>query len=108
MAIKRIWHGWTTPENAGGYQAVVRQVVEPGIAALAIEGYAGLELLRHTVSDGEDVCEEVEFVTIMTFDSLEAIIKLQGEDYTKAHVPEAAQKYLNRWDSHAVHYEVLD
>lgn len=108
MAIKRIWHGWTTPENASEYQSVVRAVVEPGIAALGMDGYGGLELLKCTRTPSEENPSEVEFVTIMTFDSVDTIIKFQGADYTRAHVPEAAQKYLKRWDSHAVHYEVLD
>jgi len=108
MAIKRIWHGWTTPENADSYHSVVRTIVEPGIAAKGIAGYGGLELLRKVQPQGEDGQEEVEFVTIMTFDSLDTIIKFQGENYTKAHVPDAAQKLLKRWDSHAEHYEAQD
>lgn len=108
MTIKRIWHGWTTPENADSYQSVVRTIVEPGIAAMGISGYGGLELLRKVQSQGEDGNEEVEFVTIMIFDCLETIIEFQGENYTKAHVPEAAQKFLKRWDSHAEHFEVQD
>jgi len=106
MAIKRIWHGWTTPENADEYEATVRQVVAPGIEAMNIEGYRGLELLRGPESVGPDGQSEVQFVTILTFDHLENIVALQGDDYTKAHVPEDAQQFLKRWDSHAVHYEV--
>ncbi len=106
MAIKRIWHGWTTPENADGYEAAVRGVVAPGIDALDIEGYRGLELLRGVEFANADGQSEVQFVTILTFDSLENIIEFQGDDYTKAHVPEEAQQFLSRWDSHAVHYEV--
>lgn len=106
MAIKRIWHGWTIPENADNYQMVVQTIVEPGIAAKGIAGYGGMELLRKVAVQGADGHEEIEFITIMTFDSLDTIIEFQGENYTRAHVPEAAQKYLKRWDSHAEHYEV--
>lgn len=110
MAIKRIWHGWTTPENADAYEKVVQVIVAPAIAAEGIEGYGGLELLRRADmlpsspegTDGNDV----EFVTIMTFDSLHNIIAFLGDDYSRAHVPEAAQKVLKRWDSRAVHFDV--
>jgi len=107
MAIKRIWHGWKTLENADGYEAVVRGKVAPAIEALGIKGYRGLELLRNTQTMDPDKHAEIEFVTIMTFDSLESIVDFQGEDYTRAHVPNAAQRYLKRWDSHAAHYELL-
>lgn len=108
MAIKRIWHGWTTPENADGYEATVRRVVEPGIDGLDIEGYRGLELLCGVEVADIDGQSEVQFLTILTFDSLDNIIEFQGSDYTKAHVPEEAQHFLKRWDSHAVHYEVCN
>lgn len=104
MAIKRVWHGWTTPENADAYEDTLRHHVAPGIKAANIPGYQGIELLR--LADKAD--DEVGFITIMTFDSLDNLIAFQGEDYTRAHVPEIAQKVLKRWDSHAVHYDVRD
>lgn len=104
MAIKRLWHGWTTPENADAYEHVLGTIVAPSFAAKNIRGYCGIELLR--IAD--EVKDEVEFTTIMTFDTLDDIISLQGADYTRAHVPNVAQKVLKRWDSHAVHYEVRD
>jgi len=54
-----------------------------------------------------DGSEEVEFITIMTFDSLQNVIDFQGQEYTRAYVPETAQKVLKRWDSHAIHYEAV-
>jgi hypothetical protein len=58
MAIKRIWHGWTTPENADRYQQLLHEVVFPGIEAKNIPGYLSIELLRR------DLADEVEFITI--------------------------------------------
>ncbi|WP_262695896.1 antibiotic biosynthesis monooxygenase family protein [Kordiimonas aquimaris] len=104
MAIKRVWHGWTTLENADLYEQTLREHVAPSIAASNISGYQGIELLR--VAD--PVQGEVAFITIMTFNSLENVIAFQGDDYTRAHVPGVAQKVLKRWDEHAVHYEVRD
>ncbi len=102
MAVRRIWHGWTTVENADAYRDVLRREVIPGIEAKGIPGYRGFELLRR---DHED---EVEFITIMTFDSIQNVIDFQGEDYARAYVPEVAQKVLKRWDQVSQHYEVLE
>lgn len=101
MAIKRIWHGWTTIENADAYQTLLHNEVFPGIEAKKIPGYRSIELMRH------DGSEEVEFITIMTFDALQNVIDFQGQEYTRAYVPDAAQKVLKRWDSHAIHYETV-
>lgn len=101
MAIKRIWHGWTTPENADAYWTVLSGTVIPGIEAKSIQGYRGIEVLRR------DHESEVEFVTIITFESLQSVVDFQGEDYTRCYVPDVAQAVLSRWDSHAAHYEVL-
>ncbi|MDA8017279.1 MAG: antibiotic biosynthesis monooxygenase [Thermoanaerobaculia bacterium] len=102
MAIRRVWHGWTTPENASAYEDLLRMEIVVGIAALRIPGYRGIELLRRELGD------EVEFVTIMTFDSLENVIAFQGEDYEVAYVPESARKVLKRWDERSAHYEVRE
>ena len=80
MAIKRIWHGWTTLENADIYHSLLLKEVFPGIEAKNILGYQKIELLRQDHSD------EVEFVTIMTFDSLQNVIDFQGPDYARCYV----------------------
>ena len=87
MAIKRVWHGWTTPENAEKYQNLLHNEVFPGIEARNITGYQSIELFRRYLAD------EVEFVTIMTFDSLQNVIDFHGEDYTCCYVPDAQSKY---------------
>ena len=102
MPIKRIWHGWTTPENADAYQKLLHDDVFPGIEAKQIPGYRSIELFRRDLED------EVEFVTIMTFDSLQNVIDFQGEDYTRCYVPDAALKVLKRWDERSAHYEELE
>ena len=55
--IKRLWHGWTTPENADAYEKLLREEVFPGIEAKQIPGYRSIELWRHGLGN------EVEFVT---------------------------------------------
>ena len=100
MPINRIWHGWTEPQNAASYERVLRDEVFPGIVAKGIPGYRGIELLRRDLGD------EVEFTTVMTFESLDDLIAFQGEDYQRAYVPEAARRLLSRWEEVAAHYEV--
>jgi heme-degrading monooxygenase HmoA len=100
--IARIWHGWTTPENADAYYKVLTEQVIPQIESYKMEGYRKIKVLRREHSD------ETEFITIMYFDSLERIKQFVGEDYEVAHVPEAAQKVLKRWDERSQHYEVKD
>ena len=102
MSVKRIWHGWTTPENADAYQELLHREIFPGIEAKEIEGYSCVELFRRDEKD------EVEFVTIMTFDSLQSVIDFQGKDYERSYVPESAQKVLKRWDKSATHYEFVE
>ena len=102
MSVKRIWHGWTTPENADIYQELLHREIFPGIEAKEIEGYHCAELFRR------DLDKEVEFVTIMTFDSLKNVKDFQGKDYAKAYVPDSARKVLKRWDKEAEHYEAVE
>jgi heme-degrading monooxygenase HmoA len=83
--ISRIWHGWTRRENADAYEALLRSEIFQGITQRSIPGYRGIHLLRR------DVEEEVEFVTIMWFDSLEAVRVFAGDDYEVAVVPPKAR-----------------
>ena len=101
MAVKRIWHGWTTKANADRYQAILVNEVLPGIEAKKIPGYRKIEVLRMELED------ETEFVTIMTFASLQNVIDFQGEAYKRCYVPDVAQKVLARWDQESTHYELI-
>jgi hypothetical protein len=98
--ISRIWHGWTTPENADVYESLLKGEIFHGIQERGIAGYRGIELLRR------DLDGEVEFVTIMWFDDIEAVRSFAGEDYEVAVVPEKARAVLSRFDGRSQHYEV--
>ena len=98
--ICRIWHGWTTRENADTYERLLRTEIFHGIADRRIPGYRGIELLRR------DQPEPVEFVTLMWFDSLQDVRVFAGPDYETAVVPPAARALLLRFDDHSAHYEV--
>ena len=49
---------------------------------------------------------EVEFITIMQFDSLETVKQFAGEDYEISVVPDKARKVLARHDYRSQHYEM--
>ncbi len=98
--ISRIWHGWTLPGNADAYEALLRDEIFAGIQSRQIRGFKGIQLLRRKTG------EEVEFVTIMMFDSLDAVREFAGEDYEAAVVPEKARVLLSRFDSRSQHYEI--
>jgi antibiotic biosynthesis monooxygenase (ABM) superfamily enzyme len=100
--ICRQWRGWTTRENAGAYEAIVRNQVIPEIEARKIAGFLHIDLMKREFGD------EVEFQTLMWFDNLEAIKAFVGEDYSVSHVPERARAVLKRFDLRAGHYEVID
>ena len=99
--IYRIWHGWTTHANAQKYQSMLEEEIFVGIQDRQIRGFLGIELLRRQPED------EVEFITIMRFDSLDAVREFAGEDYEAALVPEKAQAVLSRFDARSAHYEII-
>jgi antibiotic biosynthesis monooxygenase (ABM) superfamily enzyme len=100
--ICRIWRGWTTPANASSYQSVLLASVIPAIEARHIPGFRHIDVLRM------DRGEEVEFTTLMWFDSLDSVRNFMGADYTVSHVPAEARAVLARFDAHAEHLDVVD
>jgi heme-degrading monooxygenase HmoA len=98
--IVRIWHGWTTPHNAEKYEALLKEEIFVGIQNRHIRGFKSIQLLRREFG------EEVEFVTIMLFDSLAAVREFAGENYEAALVPERARAVLSRFDERSQHYEI--
>jgi heme-degrading monooxygenase HmoA len=65
--ICRIWHGWTTEANADAYESLLRSEIFVGILRREIPGFQAIDLLRRSVPEG------IEFVTLMWFDSIEAV-----------------------------------
>ena len=98
--IARIWHGWTTPDNADAYEALLNEEIFVGIKNREIQGFKDIQLLRRRVGD------EVEFVTIMRFESLDAVKEFAGDDYEACVVPPSARKVLKRFDQRSQHYEI--
>lgn len=100
--ICRLWRGWTSPENADAYEAIVRREVIPGIEARKIPGFRHIDLMRR------DLGSEIEFQTLMWFDDLDSIKTFMGEDFSVSHVPLEARAVLNSFDDRAAHYEIID
>ena len=98
--ICRIWHGWTTRQNADSYETLLKEEIFLGILNRRISGFKGVQLLRRQVE------EETEFITLMTFDSLESVREFAGRDYEQAVVPEKARAILSRFDQRSKHYEI--
>jgi len=100
--IGRIWHGWTKPENADKYERLLKEEIFPAIAAKKVIGYKSIQLFRRLLDD------EIEFITIMWFESLDAVRAFAGEDYEVAVVLPKARVLLSRFDVRSQHYEIKE
>ena len=98
--IARIWHGWTKPENATAYEDMLRDEIFPSIAARNIKGYRGAELFIY--KNGA----EVEFMTLLRFDSMEAVKEFAGADESKPVIYPKAESLLSRMDERSTLYRI--
>jgi len=98
--IGRIWHGYTTHENADQYESLLKSEIFIGIRGRNIPGFQEIQLFRR------DLEKEVEFITIMWFDSIESVRVFAGADYEAAVVPLKARELLSRFDERSQHYEI--
>ena len=98
--ISRIWHGWTSVEDANKYESLLRADVLPGIHR--INGYLGAYLLRRNAANNE-----IEFVTITQFTDIAAVKACAGIDYELAVIPAAAAQFLTHYDKRSAHYDTL-
>jgi hypothetical protein len=96
--IARIWHGYTKPQDADGYEAMLKPELLPGMSK--IPGYKGGIVLRRALDD------EIEFITIMVWESIEKLQAVAGPNYAVAILPEDRLKYLTRYDKQSAHYEI--
>ena len=96
--IARVWHGYCKPEHADAYEAMLKPELLPGVSK--VKGYKGSYLLRRNLGG------EIEFITIMLWESIDAIRVVAGADYETAVIPEERRQHLARYDAKAAHYEV--
>jgi heme-degrading monooxygenase HmoA len=100
--ISRIWHGSTRPDDADAYEALLRNEIITGIEDRSIDGFREIQVFRR------DLADEVEFITVMWFDSLDAVRAFAGEDHETSVVPSSARKLLAHFDKRSQHYEVRE
>ena len=98
--IARIWHGWTKAVNAPVYEEMLRNEIFPDIAGRKIPGFRGAGLFVR--KDGD----EVEFVTLLRFDSMEAVKEFAGAEEGKPVIYPKAEPLLIRMDERAQHYRI--
>ncbi len=96
--IARVWHGSAKPEHADTYESMLKPELLPGISKA--KGYRGSYLLRRNAGT------EVEFITILLFDSIDDIKAVAGPDYEQSIIPEERRQYLLKHDAKAAHYEI--
>jgi len=96
--IARHWRGWTQLQDADVYEGLLKNKVLPSLKN--VEGYRGGYVLR------SDNPHEVEFVVVNLFDSLEAVKRFAGPDYTVPVLEPEARKLLSKIEPVARHYEV--
>ena len=96
--VARVWHGYTTRANADAYEAMLKPDLLPGLSSA--KGFRGSYLMRRPAG------EEIEFVTIILWDSLDDVRAIAGADYEHAVVPEERRPLLTRWDEKAAHYDI--
>ena len=90
--ISRIWHGYTTKDNADASESLLQNEIFVGITKRNIKSYRGIQLLRR------ELPSETEFITTMWFDSIASLKKFAGNGYEQAVAPVSAQKVLSRFD----------
>jgi heme-degrading monooxygenase HmoA len=97
--IARVWRGYTKPADADAYESMLKPELLPGLSK--VKGFRGSYLLRRAQES------EVEFITIILWESLDDVRAVAGPDYENAVIPEERRKYLARYDAKAAHYEVV-
>jgi len=99
--ICRMWRGWTAKHNADAYDAYLKEELFPRLQReLREAGYRGFHLLRLT---GED---EVEFITLVWFESRDAVRCFAGEDYEAPVISPEARSLLSRYANRCDHYDL--
>ncbi len=98
--IARIWHGWTSSADAPAYEQMLREEIFPGIGRRNIPGYRGAELF---IREEEN---EVEFVTLLRFESMNAVKAFAGGDESRPVIYPKAEPLLIRMDQRSQHYRI--
>ena len=97
--ILRAWRGYAAATEPQAYPRHLLHSVRPKLERMA--GFRGLYLLRHRG------LEEIEFLVLTLWDSMEAVHAFAGDQPEVAVVEPEARAALVRFDDTVRHYEVL-
>jgi hypothetical protein len=97
--IARTWRGWTTHENADAYERFLRDSLIPQMRQL--DGFRGVHILRRDRGD------QVEFITVSMFESLDAVRAFAGDGYETPVIEPEAERLLARYERLAAHYDAV-
>ena len=101
LMIARVWHGWTKVVDAPAYEAMLRNEIFPAIADRKIQGYRGAELFIRQEND------EVEFMTLLRFDSVDGVKEFAGTDEKKPVIYPKVEPFLIRMEERCQHYRIV-
>jgi heme-degrading monooxygenase HmoA len=97
--ITRMWRGWTASGDADAYEEFLLTDLFPEVSKLP--GFVAARVLRRALG------YEEEFVTLVTFASLDAVRAFAGEDYGTPVIEPEAERLLSRYEDRAAHYETV-
>jgi heme-degrading monooxygenase HmoA len=97
--VVRAWRGYAAVADAQAYPRHLHQSVRPKLEQL--RGFRGLYLLRHRE------VEEIEYLVLTLWESMEAVQAFAGPRPELAVVEPEARAALLRFDHTVRHYEVL-
>lgn len=97
--IIRIWKGWTNKENAPVYEKLLENEIFPEVKKKGVSGLKKVSISTRELKD------EVEFLLVLQFDSLESVKTFAGENYKTAYIPDKAKRILSKYETTARHYE---
>jgi heme-degrading monooxygenase HmoA len=99
--VCRKWHGWTLRSHADAYQSYLKNELFPRLKhELGDGGYRGFHVLRLERES------EVEFVTLVWFESLDAVRSFAGENSEIPVISAKARTLLSRHDERTEHFEL--
>jgi hypothetical protein len=80
----------------------LREEVLLEIAQRSIPGYKGAELFVREADNNE-----MEFITLLRFETLDAVKIFAGKDYQQPVIPPDARRLLKRHSERSLHYKVV-
>jgi hypothetical protein len=99
--ICRVWHGWTMASQADAYDHYLRNELFPRVEReLGEAGYRGFHVMRLERES------EVEFVTLVWFESLDAVRSFAGRSYEVPVLSTKARSLLSHYDERVEHFEL--